>query len=301
MIKFHPNICHFHQLPHLGGKTNSKVFAIRFDELHPIISGNKIFKLSVHLQKALTFNKTCIVTKGGPYSNHIVAAAYAAQQNGLKSKGIISAYLPLKTLSHTLEQAQKAGMECCYISPNTFKNNEKLLENFVTETDYFIPEGGYSVDGMLGAAGMMEWIDTSFTHIICAMGTGTMFAGLAAKLLPHQQLIGVNVLKGYQQIINDVEQLFSLASLVFPNNHITILNDYHFGGYAKYSIDLLNCMNRWYQTYALPTDFVYTAKALYALEQLIMKDYFPPTAKIAFIHSGGLQGNLSLKKGTLLF
>lgn len=301
MIKFYPKDSHFHQLPHLGGKTNNKVFAIRFDELHPVISGNKIFKLSVHLQKALTLNKTCIVTKGGPYSNHIVAAAYAAKENGLKSKGIIRTYLPLKTLSHTLQQAQEAGMECHFIEPNAFKENEKLLETHVTEADYFIPEGGYSVDGLLGAAGMMEWIDGSFTHIICAMGTGTMFGGLAAKLLPHQQLVGINVLKGYNQIMNDVKQLFDQASLRFPPNNITILNDYHFGGYAKYSPDLLNCMNRWYQTFALPTDFVYTAKAFYALEQLIMSNYFPSASKIAFIHSGGLQGNLSLKKGSLLF
>jgi 1-aminocyclopropane-1-carboxylate deaminase/D-cysteine desulfhydrase-like pyridoxal-dependent ACC family enzyme len=40
---------------------------------------------------------------------------------------------------------------------------------------------------------------------------------------------------------------------------------------------------------------------MYAAEDLASKGKFEPASKILLIHSGGLQGNRSFKKGTLLF
>jgi 1-aminocyclopropane-1-carboxylate deaminase/D-cysteine desulfhydrase-like pyridoxal-dependent ACC family enzyme len=60
-------------------------------------------------------------------------------------------------------------------------------------------------------------------------------------------------------------------------------------------------MNETWKKFQLPLDFVYTAKTLFALYHLTEKKYFPTGSKILFIHSGGLQGNRSLNKGTLLF
>jgi 1-aminocyclopropane-1-carboxylate deaminase/D-cysteine desulfhydrase-like pyridoxal-dependent ACC family enzyme len=51
----------------------------------------------------------------------------------------------------------------------------------------------------------------------------------------------------------------------------------------------------------LPLDFVYTAKLVYGVQDLASKGKFDPTSKILIIHSGGLQGNRSFKKGTLYF
>jgi 1-aminocyclopropane-1-carboxylate deaminase len=60
-------------------------------------------------------------------------------------------------------------------------------------------------------------------------------------------------------------------------------------------------MNDCYKNLELPLDFVYTAKLLYAAEDLASKGKFEPASKILLIHSGGLQGNRSFKKGTLIF
>ncbi|GAC1481487.1 MAG: hypothetical protein NVS1B13_03670 [Flavisolibacter sp.] len=81
----------------------------------------------------------------------------------------------------------------------------------------------------------------------------------------------------------------------------SIIDDYHFGGYAKYTPSLISFMNHWFRTTAIPSDLVYTAKLFYAAHALAQGDYFPPQAKILLIHSGGLQGNRSLPKGTLIF
>jgi 1-aminocyclopropane-1-carboxylate deaminase len=60
-------------------------------------------------------------------------------------------------------------------------------------------------------------------------------------------------------------------------------------------------MNAWYTLTGIPSDFVYTGKLFFAVQDLLQKNYFPPGSKLLIIHSGGLQGNQSLPKGTLIF
>ena len=81
----------------------------------------------------------------------------------------------------------------------------------------------------------------------------------------------------------------------------TLLHDYHFGGYANYSKALISFMNEWFELTAIPSDFVYTGKLFFAVNELVRKNYFPDNSKLLVVHSGGLQGNRSLPKGTLIF
>jgi len=46
---------------------------------------------------------------------------------------------------------------------------------------------------------------------------------------------------------------------------------------------------------------VYTGKLFFAVNDLLRQGFFPTGSKILLIHSGGLQGNASLTKGTLIF
>ena len=100
---------------------------------------------------------------------------------------------------------------------------------------------------------------------------------------------------------NNVSLENETISLIDGNalNRVDILHDYHFGGYAKYTQKLIDFMNKTWRTHHLPLDFVYTAKALYAVYHLAEKKYFMPGSNILFIHSGGLQGNRSLSKNII--
>ena len=82
---------------------------------------------------------------------------------------------------------------------------------------------------------------------------------------------------------------------------INIIHDYHFGGYAKNSPELLRFMNELYKTAGIPTDFVYTGKLMFAIHDLVQKNFFSQGSEILMIHSGGLQGNKSLVERTLMF
>ena len=74
-----------------------------------------------------------------------------------------------------------------------------------------------------------------------------------------------------------------------------LFDHWHFGGFAKHDDELLAFMNSFYEMNNIPLDFVYTAKMMYGLRQLILSDYFSSDANLLCIHSGGLQGNDSIK------
>ena len=80
-----------------------------------------------------------------------------------------------------------------------------------------------------------------------------------------------------------------------------LIQDYHFGGYAKHTPELVQFMNSFYEQTCIPTDFVYTAKSFYGTIDLFKKGFFSEHDKILLLHTGGLQGNKSLSKGTLIF
>ena len=270
---------------------------LRLDMVHPIVSGNKWFKLKFHLQNALVQNKKTMASYGGAYSNHIIALAYACHAEGLKSVGIIRGQKP-REMSATLRSAENFGMQLIFVSREDFKHKNKLEQEF--DGDYYwINEGGYSTEGMMGASEILSVADTTnYSHIICSCGTGTMIAGLINAALPHQKIIGINALKGHMGLENDIKNLLPKNK---QQRNFNILNEYHFGGYAKHTTALIDWMKELWQQENLPTDIVYTSKLLYAVKDLCNQNTFAKNSRLLIIHSGGLQGNLSLPLNTLPF
>jgi len=270
---------------------------LRLDELHPVVSGNKWFKLKYYLQQAMEQKSDAIASFGGPYSNHLVALAYAAKEYNLKSIGYVRSNED-EPITPTLQEAIHYGMDLKFLGRNNFQIfKHELLQNNQTNATYFVDEGGYGTLGAQGAATILsnEKIN-SYSHIICAVGTGTMMAGLINAANPNQHVIGIPVLKNEATIRDEITQLITIKKIPF-----TILHDFHLGGYAKTNQAQFDFMNLLWQTEKIPTDIVYTSKLFMAVKSLINANYFSHTAKILIIHSGGLQGNRSLPAGTLLF
>lgn len=275
-------------------KDNISVSVLRLDKIHPVISGNKWFKLQYYLKEAKEQHKQKIVTFGGAWSNHIVATAAACKLNNVLSAGIIRGEVPAQ-LSQTLLQAKEYGMQLYFTSREDYAE-KKIPMDLLNEDSYLINEGGYGKMGAKGSEDILNYCGKDFTHCCAAVGTGTMLAGLINASTAKQKVIGLSVLKNN----HDLEE--SVASLL--NNqqkHWQIMHDYHFGGYAKYTPELISFMNKFYHEAKIPSDFVYTAKLFYAIANLIIANFFPPGSRILMIHSGGLQGNNSLRKGTLIY
>src|ERR1700741_204500 len=121
---------------------------LRLDLIHPLVSGNKWFKLKYYLQEAAEQGQKEIVTAGGAYSNHIVAVAWACRESGLAGTGFIRGERPkaAQELSHTLRTAEECGMRLEFVDRERFR-----LKKFPERPGYFIEEGGYGLKGAEGA------------------------------------------------------------------------------------------------------------------------------------------------------
>lgn len=285
-------------LPELEGK-KINIDVLRLDKIHPIISGNKWFKLKYYVNDAIEKQYKSVLTFGGPWSNHIIATACMAKLAGFKSVGVIRGEKP-SNLSGTLLSAMAYGMELEFVSREDYsRKNDDILRAFLLqkfENSYIIPEGGAGLFGVRGSEEILSLATiNNYSHIICCMGTGTMYAGIVNSCLDHQEVIGIPVLKGIPFLPGQFAENPHKVHLC------KIFQDYHFGGYAKKTTELIQFMNYLYSKTGIPTDFVYTGKLFFACRDLALKDYFAADSNILVLHSGGLQGNASLPAATLLF
>jgi len=278
---------------------NISVDVLRLDEIHPVISGNKWFKLKVYLEDAEKQQRKVILTFGGAWSNHIVATAAMCSMQGFASIGIIRGEAAT-SLSPTLLEAQRYGMRLFFISREAYKNKtipREAYEGLKKSDIYVINEGGYGEKGAEGSMDILKsWSAEKYTHLVAAAGTGTMLAGLINASQPQQQVIGISVLKNNVSIESAIQPL-----LFSSKNNFQIRHQFHFGRYAKHTPELLRFMNEWHTATRIPTDFVYTAKMFYAADQLLQNNFFKSGDSILLIHSGGRHGNRSLPAGALSF
>jgi 1-aminocyclopropane-1-carboxylate deaminase/D-cysteine desulfhydrase-like pyridoxal-dependent ACC family enzyme len=288
-------------LPAFAGR-RLDVQVLRLDKIHPAISGNKWFKLKYYLEAARVQQKKRLISFGGAYSNHLAALAYAAQACGFTSTAFIRGE-KAPELSHTLTTAWQYGMELRFLPRRDYrgKTDPGFLSALALQYPdaLIIPEGGADALGVRGAEEITLLPDVkSYAHICCAAGTGATLAGLLNGSDPQQRLTGISVLKGTKGL-----EPVDLSLIKHPalTARLSMLHDYHFGGYARWNSELLDLMNQVYDRSGIPTDFVYTAKLFYALVDLARSNYFPPGSRILILHSGGLQGNRSLPAGRLHF
>ena len=273
----------------------------REDLIHPFVSGNKFRKLKYNLLQAKTENKTTILTFGGAFSNHIAAVAFAGQENGFKTIGVIRGdeLASKKEKNPTLKFAEEHGMKLDFSTREAYHSkNELAFLNMLEEkygNFYLIPEGGTNELAIKGCEEILSDEDKKFNYICTCVGTGGTISGMINSILPHQKVLGFPALKG--DFLQDEIRKFA------KNNNWELILDYHFGGYAKVDEDLIAFINSFYQKYKIPLDPIYTSKMVFGVTDLINKNYFPQNSKILMVHTGGLQAiagmNLKLKNKNL--
>jgi 1-aminocyclopropane-1-carboxylate deaminase/D-cysteine desulfhydrase-like pyridoxal-dependent ACC family enzyme len=279
---------------------NIKLTVARLDTIHPVVSGNKLFKLHYFLEEAMV-HKRPLVTFGGAYSNHLAATAYACRALGLSGTGIVRGEKPAK-LSPTLQRCVEYGMKLLFVPRELYGAVSTQMDidtlPAIDADSLVIPEGGYHPTGARGAAMIADLTaGAGADYIVTAVGTATTLAGLLQKATQLQQVIAIPVLKNFTDI--NERLLYLNGQGGYKNLHIW--DKYHFGGYAKKTTELIHFMNEISGQFGLPTDFVYTAKMLFAVIDMIKNNFFLPGCKILCLHTGGLQGNQSLPAGSLIF
>jgi len=272
---------------------------LRLDQVHPTVSGNKFFKLKYNLEEALKQNHRQVLTFGGTYSNHIYATAAAAKLAGLQSIGIIRGEVSDEK-NPTLRSAKDAGMVLKGISRELYrdKTNPEYLGQLRQELGefYLIPEGGTNALAIQGTTEILSNSQFNFSHLATPIGTGGTFAGLANSILPQQELLGISALKG-EGIQEEMKQLLQTHG-IHPKGSISIWTQYHHGGYAKWTSELIEFIHWFWESFGIPLDPIYTGKMAFACWDLLQKKYFNPGSRVLLIHTGGLQGNLGFTQRT---
>jgi 1-aminocyclopropane-1-carboxylate deaminase len=280
-------------LPILKEKKVS-LFIKREDKIHPLISGNKYRKLKYNIKKAKIAQYPTLLTFGGAFSNHIVATACAAHENGLKSVGIIRGEeLAFKWKDNpTLLQATEHGMRLKFVSRSDYRNKHSVefVEQLKAEYGHFylLPEGGTNDLAIKGCEEILTKEDSRFNVVCSSVGTGGTIAGIINSVSLGQKVIGFPALKG-DFLIEDICKFAT-------NEEWNLQMDYHFGGYGKVSAELINFINDFKKETQIPLDPIYTGKMMFGILDMVKKDKFERDAIILAIHTGGLQGIVGMNK-----
>ncbi|MBS1772310.1 MAG: pyridoxal-phosphate dependent enzyme [Bacteroidetes bacterium] len=269
---------------------------LRLDVIHPVVSGNKWYKLKYNIQHAIDGGYSSILTSGGAYSNHLIAAAAAAKQYGIKSIGIIKGTYAQDTLTPTLQQCKDYGMELVFVNHEDYKKIDTDEYHAQLKRDYdnpfIIPVGGANEWGREGCETIAAYISDVYTHICVSVGTGTTLIGIRNALPQKQIVLGYAPMKGGLYLKEEIDKYLHTDK----QNAYTLFDDWHCGGFGKWNDELLNFMNSFYAINKVPLDIVYTGKMMSGIQQQLQQGYFSKDSRILCIHTGGLQGNASVKE-----
>jgi len=265
-----------------------RIFIKREDQNHPLVSGNKWWKLKYNLKKAIESGSKVLLTFGGAYSNHIYATAAAANEMGLKSIGIIRGE-EMFPLNPTLAFAKTNGMQLHYVARDVYRYKydafflNQLRDQF--GDFYLIPEGGTNEWAVKGCAELACQINEEihFDYLCLPVGTGGTIAGIAEGLDASKKILGFPSLKGASFLASEIQKLTS-------KQNWQLIYDYHFGGYAKVPSELMDFMIQFEREHKVPLEPIYTAKMMFGVIDLISQGFFASGSSVLILHTGGLQG-----------
>jgi len=271
-----------YDLPH-----SIQLWLKRVDQVHPVVMGNKFYKLKDNLIEAQRLGHTRLLTFGGAYSNHIAAVAAAGHAFGFATLGVIRGEeLSAKVADNrVLSQAAALGMQLHFVTRLDYR--KKADTAFIAQLHdqfgdfYLLPEGGTNRLAVQGCREILSTQDRQdFDVVCCTVGTGGTIAGLIEASGLAQTVLGFPALKG------DFLQA-EIAQWTLRSNW-QLCTNYHFGGYAKTTPELLHFVTEFAQQTGIAIEPIYTGKMLYGILDLIKQGYFAAGSRILAIHSGGV-------------
>ncbi|KHA72935.1 1-aminocyclopropane-1-carboxylate deaminase [Pseudomonas chlororaphis] len=283
---------------HLDWLTSAgiEVAILRLDQIDPLISGNKWFKLIEHLKAADRAGAEGIISLGGAHSNHLHALAAAGKRLGFKTVGLLRGHAQE---TPTVRDLQVFGMQLHWMGYGGYRarNEPGFWEPWHAQYPqlYAVPEGGGGLTGALGCAAIQQeaqaqlhtlgWSDYHGWWLAC--GTGTTLAGLVLAEAGAHSVFGALAVPEDHGVAPQVESIIQSAGLATADYELI---DASRGGFAKVDPPLLEFVEQTERASGVPLEPLYTGKALLALKQQVDAGRFAPGTRLIFIHTGGLQG-----------
>ncbi|MFJ7311441.1 1-aminocyclopropane-1-carboxylate deaminase/D-cysteine desulfhydrase [Pseudomonas sp. NPDC098747] len=285
---------------------NVEVAILRLDQIDPLISGNKWFKLVEHLKDADRAGAEGIISLGGPHSNHLHALAAAGKRLGFETVGLLRGH-PQET--PTVADLQAYGMQLHWLGYGGYRARHEpgfwapwraLYPNLHT-----VPEGGGGLAGALGCAAVKEQVDAQLSRLgwrdyhgwWLACGTGTTLAGLVLAEAGAHPVYGALAVPEDHGVAAQVESILREAGKASADYELI---DASRGGFAKVDSALLAFIAQAELDSGVPLEPLYTGKALLALKQQVEAGKFASGTRLIFVHTGGLQGRRGFNTHSLV-
>lgn len=268
---------------------NIKLSMLRLDLIHPLVSGNKWFKIFQNVAEMKANGATQLLTFGGAYSNHLHATAYYCQAQEIPCIGIVRGDELNVNSNATLKDCTQAGMELHFVSRseyNLFENGKTAQALLQRQKTYILPQGGDNEWGRRGAMKINEFILPEYSHIAVSIGTGTTLAGMMQARIKPTHFLGFASLYQSEDIHTHL--------LSFAGKHkFDFFNTTKFGGFGATSQTVIQFVKDFQVKHDIELDVVYTAKMMMQLYEALAQDFFPSGSNILCVHTGGVQGNRS--------
>ncbi|RON88390.1 1-aminocyclopropane-1-carboxylate deaminase/D-cysteine desulfhydrase [Pseudomonas fluorescens] len=273
-----------------------EVAILRLDQIDPLISGNKWFKLTEHLKAADRAGAQGIISLGGAHSNHLHALAAAGKRLGFETVGLMRGH-PQQT--PTVEDLQAFGMQLHWLGYSGYRARHEpgFWEPWQAQYPrlHAVPEGGGGLAGALGCRALKQqvgsqlstlgWSDYHSWWLAC--GTGTTLAGLVLAEAGAHAVYGALAVPEDHGVAAQVGAIVRETDMAVTNY---ALFDASRGGFAKVDPVLLEFIENTEQSSGIPLEPLYTGKALLMLKEQIESGRFEPGTRLIFVHTGGLQG-----------
>ncbi len=271
-----------------------QVQVLRLDRVHPMISGNKWFKLLPQLEHG---DPTVpILSFGGAFSNHLHALAWAGKKIERRTIGIVRGE---SQQTPTLADAKRWGMELHFISRSAYR--EKTDSEFLVELQekfgsfQLVPEGGsnrLAVDGCRQIWSLPALEGGSRPDVvILPVGSGGTLAGMALGAPEGVRLEGVSVFADLADLELRVKTLLGQDDLGnWSINQGPALR------YGKINAELSALLTRFEAVTSIELDAIYTVRAISYLLHALNDGRYPVGTRLIVMHTGGLQGNRGQSK-----
>lgn len=258
----------------------------RDDLIHPVVSGNKWRKLQGFFD-TLPAGQS-IITFGGPHSNHLPAAAFAAKFLGHPITGIVRGDELNAASNAHLAYCQQQGMPLHFIARSTYRElrntgwqiSSEMRAQWGATDAHLLPEGGAGDHAMRGCGAIWHELKrTHFDHLVLASGTGTTAQGIL-KAMPENSKTRVHVVsavKGAQRECAAVE-----ATAQSKGIDLHWEDDPHFGGFGKWTPELMALKTQFESATGIAIDPNYNAKVLAYLHRTQL------SGKVLWLHTGGV-------------
>ena len=280
----------------------SATLLVKRDDLTGLaLGGNKARKLALLAADALEQNADCLVTGGGPQSNHARITAAAARQIGVDCHLALAGAIPTEHDGNLLLD-ELLGAHLHFDGADEYYDIEAAITALAARLradgrrPYAIPVGGASTVGVaayaLAVDELRAQLDRDPDWIVIADGSGGTHAGLLAGLSTESptRVLGVDV--GTRPDLDARIPELALAACTHldrgrPNPTVIVDHDHIGGGYGELSDACLDALRVVARSEGLILDPVYSGKAAAALVTALRDGRIGRDDTVVFWATGG--------------